>query len=72
MINDRESENKIKKYASENHFTILANTFGTLEYVKYCYNDYRTKSFLKWSKGSNIFTVTSKGITKKIKIEDIG
>ena len=72
MINDREVETKIKKYASENHYTILANTLGALEYVKYCYKDFKTTSFLKWAKGSDTFTITKKGKIKKINIEDIG
>ena len=72
MINDRESENKVKKYAIDNHYTILANTFGSLEYVKYCYKEMKAAAFLKWSKGSDSITITKKGITKKIKILEIG
>jgi len=71
MINDREKENKVKKYADENNFTILANTFGTLEYVKYHYGKMRTTAFLKWPKGADSISVTREGITKKIKITEI-
>ena len=71
MITDRENENKVKKYATENYYTLVANTFGTLEYVKYCYEDTRTTEFLKWPKGSDSITIIKKGITKKIKLEDV-
>ena len=71
MISDKENENKVKKYASDNHYTILANTFGALEYVKYSYEKQRLTEFLKWSKGSDIITVTREGITKKIKLSDV-
>ena len=70
MLSDRENEIKVKKYADANHYTILANTFGTLEYVKYCYEENRTTEFLKWAKGSDKVTITRKGISKKIKISD--
>ena len=71
MINDREKEVKVKKYADENHYTILANTFGCLEYVKYCYGEMRTTSFLKWPKGSDNISIIKEGVTKKIRIEEI-
>ena len=73
MISDRENEVKVKKYADENHYTILANTFGTLEYVKYCYGEMKTRTteFLKWSKGSDTITITKEGISKKIKISEV-
>lgn len=71
MISDRENEIKVKRYATENHYTILANTLGALEYVKYCYVGMRTTSFLKWPKGSDAITVTKNGVTKKLKISDI-
>ena len=72
MVNDRENENKVKKYAAEHHYTILANTFGTLEYVRYSFKDRRTTSFLKWSKGCDNITVTNEGITKKIYLSELG
>ena len=68
MINDRENEIKVKKYADANHFTILANTFGCLEYVKYCYKASKTTAFLKWPKGSNYMSIIQEGITKKISL----
>ena len=71
MISDRENEIKVRKYASDNRYTILANTFGALEYVKYCYNEMRTTSFLKWSKGSDCITITKEGISKKLKLSEI-
>ena len=39
MINERDIELKVMEYADKNNFTILANTFGTLEYVKYNYQN---------------------------------
>ncbi len=71
MINDREKENKVKKYAEQNNYTILANTFGSLEYVKYHYGEMRTTAFLKWPKGSDVISVTNEGVTRKIKIDEI-
>ena len=71
MISDRVNEVKVKKYAEDNHFTILANTFGTLEYVKYCYGEMRTTAFLKWSKGSDSVTISKDGTDKKIKIDNL-
>ena len=54
MIYEKESEVKVKRYADSNNYTILANTFGALEYVKYDYSKYRVTKFLKWSKKSRI------------------
>jgi hypothetical protein len=71
VITDRENEIKVKKYADANQYTILANTFGCLEYVKYCYKDSRVTEFLKWPKGSDTISITRKGITKKIKLIDV-
>ena len=71
MISDREYENKVKKYAEENHYTILANTFGALEYVKYSYTDSKVTSFLKWPKGSDIIAISENGKTKKIDLKTI-
>ena len=71
MIIDYEKEIKVKKYASENHYTILANTFGALEYVKYCYKKKTATAFLKWPKGSDTLSITKEGITKKIKLTEI-
>ena len=71
MISDRMNEVKVKRYAEANHFTILANTFGTLEYVKYCYGEMRTTAFLKWSKGSDSVTISKDGTDKKIKIDNL-
>ena len=64
MLNDRENEIKVKKYAEENRYTILANTFGALEYVKYCYVNNKISETLKWPKGSDTFSITKEGITK--------
>mgnify|MGYP004123985631 CR=1 FL=1 len=71
MVNDRENELKVKRYAVDNHYTILANTFGTLEYVKYCNGENRITKFLKWSKGSDLVTISISGNSKKIKINNL-
>jgi len=71
MKSDREDEIKVKKYADDNRYTILANTFGALEYVKYCYEKKTTTAFLKWPKGSDTLSITKEGITKKIKLTEI-
>jgi len=71
MRTERENENKVKKYADENNFTILANTFGSLEYVKYCYGKIRSTTFLKWSKGSDTMTITNEGKSKKINLSEV-
>ena len=71
MVNDRENETKVKLYASDNRYTILANTFGALEYVKYCYEDFRVTSFLKWPKGSDAITIEENNKLTKIKIEEL-
>jgi len=71
MRTERENENKVKKYADENNFTILANTFGSLEYVKYCYGKIRSTTFLKWSKGSDTMTITNEGSSKKINLSEV-
>ena len=71
MISDRENEVKIKQFAEKNRYTILANTLGTLEYVKYCYEVQRATNFLKWPKGSDSVIIVTDGISKKIKIKNL-
>ena len=71
MICEKESELKVKKYAENNNYTILANTFGALEYVKYDYKELRVAKFLKWSKGSDSISITANNNTKKIKLSEI-
>ena len=71
MINDRKNELKVRKYADQNHYTILANTFGTLEYVRYCYDKMKSTEFLKWPKGSDEMLLTKEGVTKKIKLSEV-
>ena len=71
MICERETEIKVMKYADKNHYTILANTFGALEYVKYEYNDVRITKFLKWPKGSDAIIIKENDKKTKIKITDL-
>lgn len=69
MITERDIEIKVTKYAERNHYTILANTFGALEYVKYdIENGKRITKFLKWPKGSDSLILATKENNKKIKI----
>lgn len=71
MICERETEIKVIKYADKNHYTILANTFGALEYVKYEYDDVRTTKFLKWPKGSDSIIIKENNKKTKIKITEL-
>ena len=71
MVSERETEIKVMEYASKNNYTILANTFGALEYVKYDYRDVKTTKFLKWSKGSDTITIKENNIKTKIKIVEL-
>ena len=71
MINDKEKENKVKKYADENFYTILANTHGCLEYVKYNSSDIRLTSFLKWPKGADSITISTSNKTTKLQLSEI-
>ena len=64
MINDYSVEQMIKKYAVENKYTLIANTFGSLEYIKYIDRNINT---LKWSKGSDSVIIAG----KKIKIDNL-
>ena len=71
MICERETEIKVKKYADENNYTILANTFGALEYVTYDYENSKIAKFLKWPKGSDSITITVGDKIKKLKISEL-
>ena len=71
MICEKESETKVKKYAKTNNYTILANTLGALEYVKYDYSVGRVTKFLKWPKGSDVITITTNNESKIIKLIEI-
>lgn len=72
MICDLEDENKVKKYAKLNNYTILADRLGYIEYVKYtnC-NLGSSPVFLKWPKGSHQLILTKEGIVEKISLSDI-
>lgn len=71
MITEKDSEIKVIKYAEKNNYTILANTFGSLEYVKYCHGKNLIAEFLKWPKGSDSLIITKEGISKKIKLSEV-
>ena len=71
MICERDDEIKVMEYASKNNYTILANTLGALEYVKYDYNNIRTAKFLKWPKGSDSITIRDDNKSIKIKIKEL-
>ena len=71
MICEYEKEIKVKRYAENNNYTILANTFGKLEYVKYDYTEGKITKFLKWPKGSNTITITENKKETKVYLKDI-
>ena len=58
MICEKHKELKVLKYAKENYYTILANTFGSIEFVKYDDSTNRATKFLKWFKGTSKLTLT--------------
>jgi len=68
MTSEKEITDKIKNYAALNQYTILSNTFGMIEYIKFCYKKNKIVSHLKWIKGSNFITITKNNISKKIDI----
>ena len=71
MITERETEIKVQKYADKNRYTILANTFGAIEYVKYEYNPKMVTKFLKWPKGSDTITIRENKKIIKINLADL-
>ena len=71
MITERDTELKVMEYASKNNYTILANTLGALEYVKYDYENMKTAKFLKWPKGCNEVTIKTNNKITKIKITEL-
>jgi len=71
MICERDDEIKVMNYASKNNYTILANTLGALEYVKYDYTSSRTAKFLKWPKGSDSIIIKEDNNSIKIKIKEL-
>ena len=71
MISERDTEIKVVKYAEANQYTILANTFGSIEYVKYDFTNGRTTKFLKWHKGSDNITIRENKKELKIKISEL-
>jgi hypothetical protein len=72
MVDDYPTEKLIQKYAKENKFTLIANSPGTLEYVKF---DKDSKKhdiiMMKWSKGTDDIIITSNGISKRLKIDTL-
>ena len=71
MISERDTEIKVINYAEANQYTILANTFGALEYVKYDFTNGKTTKFLKWCKGSDKITIKENKKELKIKISEL-
>ena len=71
MICEREQEIKVINYANKNNYTMLANTFGTLQYVKYNYKNGNYPMFLKWSKGSSTITITENKKETKFKLSEL-
>ena len=71
MICERETEIKVKEYAEKNHYTILANTLGSIEYVKYCNKGIQSTSFLKWPKGSDSIIIEDSKNKVRINIKEL-
>jgi hypothetical protein len=72
MIPETEARFKVIKYAEKNNYTILANTFGALEYVKYEFKDgVNNTVFLKWPKGGNEIMISKNKKTKKINLSEL-
>ena len=71
MLSEKEYELKVKRYADNNRYTILANTFGFLEYIKYDNKTLSVVKFLKWPKGSDNIIITANKSTKKIKLSEL-
>ena len=71
MVSDQEKENKVIKYAKENNYTILANTHGALEYVKYDIVKSRMTTFMKWPKGSDTVMLSIDGNVTKVEIDKL-
>jgi len=71
MICEKEKERKVQKYAEINNYTIIANTLGAIEYVKYDYSEGRSAKFLKWPKGADSVTIMINKKTTKISITEL-
>ena len=52
MVDDYNIERLVKNYARENNYTLVANTPGTLEYVKYVGGSSKI-TIMKWPRGCN-------------------
>lgn len=74
MIDDYDVQRAVQRYADENRYTLIANTPGSLEFVKYEAIKKGGVSLrtLKWSKGSDTVTISNKDNKfKKYKIEKL-
>lgn len=69
MIDDYHVQKIVAEYALNNRYTLVANTPGSLEYVKF--ETGSTMSTMKWSKGSDTIIITVNNSNEKIKIEKI-
>lgn len=69
MIDDYHVQKIIEDYALKNKFTLVANTLGSLQYVKY--NSKKLIITMKWSKGSDTIIFKLKDKTKKINISEL-
>ena len=58
MVDDYNIERLVKNYARENNYTLVANTPGTLEYVKYVGGSSKI-TIMKWPRGCNSIIVKS-------------
>ena len=70
MVDDYPIERKIRQYAIENNFTLVANTPGTLEYVKYNKNS-TTMTIMRWPKGSKSVVINKGSGEERINLNNL-
>jgi hypothetical protein len=68
MVDDYMTEKLIKKHAKEQGYTLVANSYGSLSYVKYIKGE---MTIMKWHKGANDINITTKDKTEKIPISNL-
>ena len=72
MVDDYATEKLIKRYAEENYFTLVSNSPGSLEYVKYINNDMKKIMLLKWPKGSDTVIISSaNGDVERLELKNL-
>lgn len=71
MVDDYNTERLVKNYARENNYTLVANTPGTLEFVKYDEGVSRM-IIMKWPRGcSSIIVKSPNGGESRIPVDTL-